>query len=164
MANPVRPGEKTLDFDPGDRAEAGLTFIGRIRTPWSRGDCPKNIRLARDSGQPAHIEMDTAYLDGLTGLEPGRALILIYWMDRARRDLILQSPGHVNGPRGTFAIRSPNRPNTLALSTVVLTGIDPATGRLDIDAIDCFDQTPLVDLRPWLPTIDVPPALQDKLG
>lgn len=163
MPGPVRPGEKTLDFDPADRAEAGLVFIGRIRTPWSRGDCPKNIRRARETGQGARIELDPAYAEALTGLAEGQAVILTYWMHDARRDLVLQAPGHVDGPRGTFSLRSPNRPNTIAMSTVILTGIDRQAAHLEIDAIDCFDNTPLVDLRPWLPTIDVPPSLQHKL-
>lgn len=162
MANPVRPGEVCLDFDPADRSDAALVFIGLIRTPWGPDTCPKNIRLARDSGQAAHIELDPAYAAGLTGLSVGQPVIATYWMDRARRDLITQAPRHVDGPRGTFALRSPNRPNMLAMSTVVLTGIDAVAARVDIDAIDCFDGTPLVDLRPWIPTIDLPPDLQDR--
>ena len=36
--------------------------------------------------------------------------------------------------------------------------IDPDAGRIDVDAIDCFDGTPLIDIKPWLPTIDIPPG------
>ena len=153
---PIRPGETTLDFDPGERADVGLAFLGRIRSPWDAETAPKNIARARETGQPARIELDPAYREGLTGLAPDRWIIVTYWMDRGRRDLIVQRPGHVDGPRGTFALRSPMRPNLIAMSTVRITAIEDST--VHIDAIDCFDRTPVVDIRPWIPTVDVPPG------
>ena len=152
---PVRPGETLLEFDPADRAEVGLAFIGRIRSPWGLETCPKNIGRARETGQPARIELDPAYAEGLTGLSAGRHVIAVYWMHQGRRDLIVQRPGHVDGPRGTFALRSPMRPNNIAMSTVQITSIDGTT--VHIDAIDCFDGTPLIDLHPWISAVDVPP-------
>ncbi|MCW9041849.1 MAG: TrmO family methyltransferase [Pseudopelagicola sp.] len=160
--NATRSSETELGFDPALKDDARLAFVGRIRTSWSRGNCPKNIRLARDTGQGAWIEMDHAYLSALNGLEAGQGMVLIYWMFEARRDLLTQSPDHIDGTRGTFALRSPNRPNPLALSAVTITGIDRTTGRIDIDAIDCFDGTPLVDMKPWLPTIDMPAGESDS--
>ncbi|MCB1347326.1 MAG: hypothetical protein KDK11_01280, partial [Maritimibacter sp.] len=44
----IRPGEVALPDGIGPAEDAGLVFIGRIRTPWKRGDCPKNIAAARD--------------------------------------------------------------------------------------------------------------------
>lgn len=154
--NATRPGEAELGFDPALKDDARLAFIGRIRTPWSRGNCPKNVSKARESGQGAWIDLHEGYAPGLQGLTVGQGLMLIYWMFEARRDLITQSPRHIDGARGTFALRSPNRPNPLALSAVTITGIDLSRGRIDIDAIDCFDGTPLVDMKPWLATIDMP--------
>ena len=154
--NATRPGETELGFDPALQDDARLVFIGRIHTPWSPGDCPKNVRRARESGQGAWIELSDSYAPGLEGLEIGQGMMLIYWLSQARRDLITQSPGHVDGVRGTFALRSPNRPNPLGLAAVTITGLDPASGRIDIDALDCFDGTPLIDMKPWLATIDNP--------
>ena len=153
----IREGEVALAFDPGARPDAGVTFIGRIRSPWSRGDCPRNIRRARETGQGARVELDPAYAPGLAGLEPGRAVFLIYWMDRARRDLIVQAPHHTDGLRGVFAIRSPVRPNPVAMSVVRITDIDLASGSFGIDATDVFDNTPLIDIKPFTPTVDTPP-------
>ena len=158
MSHDIRAGEVQLGFDPGDRVEAGVTFIGVIRSPWSKGDCPRNIGRARDSGQGARIELREGYAAGLEGLSVGQPVIAIYWMDRSRRDLIVQAPGHAEGPRGVFALRSPVRPNPLALSTVVITHLDRAAGVIGIDAIDVFDGTPLVDLKPWLESVDRPPV------
>lgn len=156
--NPMRPGEVALSFDPAERTEAGITFIGRLRTPWRKGDCPRNLRQARERGGDFTVELDPDYCDGLAGLEPGQAITLLYWMNKARRDLIVQTPGHAGGPRGTFALRSPVRPNPVSLATVRITALDREAGRISVDALDCFDGTPLVDIKPWRDTIDVPPA------
>lgn len=153
----IRPGETTLPFDPTDRVDAGVAFIGRISSPWGPDDCPKNIGLARKTGQSAVIKLDAAYVPGLAGLDVGQAVIVTYWMHESRRDIIVQKPRHASGPRGTFAIRSPARPNPIAMSTVRITAIEGTN--LHIDAIDCFDGTPVVDIRPWLETVDVPPKI-----
>ncbi|RYH12185.1 tRNA (N6-threonylcarbamoyladenosine(37)-N6)-methyltransferase TrmO [Tropicimonas sp. IMCC6043] len=156
----IRDGEELLGFDPAGRIEAGIAFIGRIRSPWQdRESCPRNISSARESGQGARIELAEGYGAGLAGLEPGRALLVLYWMDRARRDLIVQNPRHTEAPRGTFALRSPNRPNPIALSAVTIRSIDVTKGVIEIDAIDCLDGTPVVDIKPWLPGIDMPAGL-----
>jgi tRNA-Thr(GGU) m(6)t(6)A37 methyltransferase TsaA len=153
----VRPGEVTLPDGLGRAEDAELVFIGRIRTPWKRGDCPRNIAAARAQMSSARIELDPRLAPALTGLAPGQPLLLLYWMHNARRDLLLQAPKHVDAPRGTFALRSPNRPNPIAASSVTLIGLDPATGTLEVDAIDCFDDTPLLDIKPWIETVDMPP-------
>ncbi|WP_372884479.1 SAM-dependent methyltransferase [Shimia sp.] len=152
----TRPGEVELGFDPAERPDATLHFIGRLRSPWSEGDCPRNVRAARETGKAAHIELAPEFLPGLEGLEVGQPVVLIYWMYRARRDLIRQVPRHADGARGTFALRSPVRPNPLAMSVVKITGIDLEAGTVGIDAIDCFDGTPLVDIKPWIGTVDDP--------
>lgn len=154
----IRDGEVTLPFDPADRAEAGVAFIGRIRTPWFKGYGPKNLIQARETGQGATIELDPAYIPCLEGLEEGAPIVLLYWMDRAPRTIVIQNPHHTEGTRGTFALRSPARPNPIALAVVILQGIDRDAGILTIDAIDCYDDTPLLDIKPWKASIDVPPG------
>jgi tRNA-Thr(GGU) m(6)t(6)A37 methyltransferase TsaA len=154
-----RLGEIALAFDPGETAQdARLTFIGRVRTAWAaRSDAPKNPREARERGQPARIEIDPPYRAGLQGLEKFSHAIVLYWMHQARRDLIVQMPKHRSEPRGTFALRSPVRPNPIALSVVRILGIDAGAGTIEIDAIDCLDGTPLLDIKPYLPSIDAMP-------
>ncbi|MFV0358616.1 tRNA (N6-threonylcarbamoyladenosine(37)-N6)-methyltransferase TrmO [Tropicimonas sp.] len=154
---PIRQGETTLPFDPTERPDATISFIGRIRSPWTeQAQCPRNIAGARRSGQGARIELAPGYEAGLAGLSVGQPVMLLYWMDRAHRNLIVQMPGHADGPRGTFALRSPNRPNPVAMSCVTITAIRQQDGIVEIDAIDCLDGTPLVDLKPWKETIDTP--------
>ncbi|WP_172329233.1 TrmO family methyltransferase [Mangrovicoccus sp. HB161399] len=158
MSDEIRPGEEQLPFDPADRIEAGLSFVGTIRSPWSKGGCPRNISRARETGKGARIELCPGYGRALLGLKVGQPVIAVYWMHRSRRDLAVQAPGHADGPRGTFALRSPVRPNPLAMSTVMITSLDAEAGVIGIDAIDVFDGTPLIDLKPWLSTVDLPPG------
>lgn len=153
--NPVREGEVALPLDPSQTPDAGITFIGHIRSPWARGTAPRNISKARKEAHEAWIELKPDWVPALAGLEVGQPIIVLYWMDRARRDLVTQMPAHVEAARGTFSLRSPNRPNPVALSAVRITALEGA--RIGIDAIDCFDGTPVVDIKPWLETIDIPP-------
>lgn len=154
----IRDGEITLGFDPADRIEAGLSFIGHIRSPWGPGTAPRNLRAARQTGQQAQIVLRPGYAAGLLGLAVGQAIQVLYWVDRGQRDLIVQTPGHADGPRGTFALRSPVRPNPIALGTTLITALDLETGVIGIDATDAWDGTPVLDIKPWIGTVDVPPG------
>lgn len=153
----IRPGEVPLGFDPAERPDAAVTFIGVIRSPWAPGDCPHNLREARARGGGGSVEVRPEYLAGIADLAPGRQILLLYWMAGARRDLVVQRPRH-GELRGVFSLRSPARPNPIAMGVVTITEIDRATGTLKIDAIDCYDGTPLLDIKPWLVSVDVPPA------
>jgi tRNA-Thr(GGU) m(6)t(6)A37 methyltransferase TsaA len=152
----IRPGEVTLDRDLVPLGDMTLKVIGRIRSPWSKGNCPKNLREARAQGEGFSIEIDAPYRPGLAGLTAGDAIVVLYWMDAARRDLIVQSPAHRDGPVGTFALRSPARPNPIAMAVVHLLEIDMTSGVIQIDAMDAFDGTPVLDIKPWLASVDVP--------
>jgi len=154
-----REGEDRLSFDPLARVDAELRFIGRIETPWQRGDCPKNVTRARETGQGARVVLEPGFVQGLTGLEVGQGILLFYWMHQARRDLITQRPRHRDTASGTFALRSPNRVNPISLAAVRITSLDLEAGVIGIDAIDCFDGTPLLDIKPSAPAVDVPPEL-----
>lgn len=161
-----RPGEVALSFDPARIADdAHLRFIGRLRSPWSQGNCPKDLREAREAGEafrpeldpPFRAEIALPFRPGLLGLVPGMAVILLYWTGQARRDMIVLNPAHRDGPTGVFALRAPARPNPVAVGVVRLLEVDRASGHLAFDAIDAFDGTPLLDIKPWLPSVDVPP-------
>jgi tRNA-Thr(GGU) m(6)t(6)A37 methyltransferase TsaA len=150
MAEPsdVRSGEVQAEMPAA--FDAGVYFIGRIRTPFkTRDDCPKNTAQFDAVGR---VELDARYAAGLTDLQFYSHAILLYWMHEARRDLILQVPHHLGRPRGTFALRSPVRPNPIALAVVEILRVE-ATG-LVIRKIDCVDGTPLVDIKPYFASTD----------
>jgi len=147
----IRDGEITTELPTN--FDAGLYFIGRIRTPWTRrDDCPKN---AGESDTVCTIELDPRYAKALDKVETCSHLIVLYWMDRARRDLVVQTPRHYGEGRGTFALRSPVRPNPIALSVVKLVKIDGTT--LLIRNIDCLDNTPVLDIKPYFASVDSKP-------
>lgn len=152
-----REGEVRLATDPATMAgDAHLVFIGTVHSPWkSRADCPKNMRQARERGRTATIEIAGPYRDGLTGLEAGRPIVLLSWLGHAPRDLIVQKPRSADHPSGTFALRSPARPNPVGLHVARLVDIDRDAGVLTIDAIDVLDGTRLIDIKPWYATADV---------
>jgi tRNA-Thr(GGU) m(6)t(6)A37 methyltransferase TsaA len=149
-----REGERALPFDPaGLPADAGIVFIGRVRSPWTdRADCPKNMREARERGRPAKVELDSAYAEGLSGIERFSHVVLLTWLDGARRDLIVQKPRRAEAARGTFALRSPVRPNPVGLHVAKLLGVDGAT--LTIEGIDVLDGTPIIDVKPYFASTD----------
>jgi len=148
----IRPGEVTIELPAS--FDAGVYFIGRIRTPFeTRDDCPKNTA---QSGAIGRIELDPRYAAGLRDLELYSHAVLLYWMDKARRDLIQQVPAHLGRPRGTFALRSPVRPNPIALAVVELVGIEG--GILTVRNVDCVDGTPLLDIKPYFASTDSVPC------
>jgi tRNA-Thr(GGU) m(6)t(6)A37 methyltransferase TsaA len=150
----VRPGEKTVELPA--QTDAGVYFIGRIRTPWTeRKQTPKN---ARESDALCTVELDARFRDALKDVETCSHLVLLYWMDRAPRNLVLQVPGHYGVQRGTFALRSPPRPNPIAMSVVKLLRVE--AGTLSVVGLDCLDGTPLIDIKPYFASTDsVPEAV-----
>jgi tRNA (adenine37-N6)-methyltransferase len=137
----IRPGEVAVAVAPA--TDAGLVFIGRIRTPWTeRRDCPRQGRL---DGPVCRIELFEPWDAGLEGLAAFAAVDVLYWLDRSRRDLVRQSPRD-GAVRGVFALRSPVRPNPIGLSRAALVGVEGRT--VLVRGLDCLDGTPLVDLKP----------------
>ena len=121
--NEVRDAEVTIE--PPAATDAGLVFIGRIRTPWtSRLVAPRQGRI---DGPVCRIEV-------------------LYWLHLSRRDLVLQSPANDGDARGTFSLRSPARPNPIGTAIALLQRIDGGT--VHVRGLDCIDETPLLDLKP----------------
>jgi tRNA-Thr(GGU) m(6)t(6)A37 methyltransferase TsaA len=150
----LRDGEIAVELPA--KTDASLYFIGRIRTPWKRREeCPKN---ARESDAVCTVELDPRWAPGLQGLESATHVVLLYWMNQARRDLVVQSPRHYAEQRGTFALRSPARPNPIALSVARLLRVDGH--KLAVVGVDCLDDTPLLDVKPYFASTDsVPDAV-----
>lgn len=138
----LRAGEKAVAMPAAPDAQ--VYFIGRIRTPWTdRADCP---RQGTSDGPDCRIEIFPPWQEALAGLERYDQVEVLYWLDRSRRDLVLQSPRHDDETRGTFALRSPVRPNPIGTSLATLVRVEP--GAVIVRGLDCLDGTPLVDLKP----------------
>jgi tRNA-Thr(GGU) m(6)t(6)A37 methyltransferase TsaA len=124
--------------------DAGLAFIGLIRTPWtSRLDCP---RQGRGDGPICRIEVAEPWVAGLDGIEAFERIEVLYWLHESRRDLVRQSPANDGETRGTFSLRSPVRPNPIGTALVGL--VERRGSTLLVRGLDCLDGTPLIDLKP----------------
>ena len=124
--------------------DAGLTFIGTIRTPWkSRADCP---RQGWPDGPLCRIEVFEPWVAALDGITEFERLEVLYWLHRSRRDLVRQSPRNDGVARGTFSLRSPVRPNPIGTQLVRLVRVEG--GSVFVRGLDCLDSTPLIDLKP----------------
>jgi tRNA (adenine37-N6)-methyltransferase len=124
--------------------DAGLVFIGVIRTPWtSRLNCP---RQGRADGPVCRIEVVERWVTALDGIEACERIEVLYWLHESRRDLVRQSPANDGETLGVFALRSPVRPNPIGTALVTLVKREgPA---LLVRGLDCLDRTPLIDLKP----------------
>jgi len=139
--NALRPGEVAVGLPA--QTDVGVYFIGTIHTPWkTRQECPKR---GTADGPVCTIVIDERWRQALTGLSGHERVQVLYWMNRARRDLVLQTP-YQKETRGTFALRSPVRPNPIASSLVKLVAVDGAS--VQVRGLDCLDGTPLIDLKP----------------
>lgn len=151
----IRPGE--VSVGPAGRADAEIHFIGRIHTPWETPrECPR--RGDHEAGPLCRIEVFAPWDQALAGIERHSHLQILYWMHRARRDLVLQSPRHSGVTIGTFSLRSPNRPNPVASSLVSL--VSREGNILVVRGLDCINGTPLFDIKPEKCPHAGPPAAQ----
>lgn len=140
--NEIRNGEVAVAIPPPD--DAGLTFIGRIHTPWTSR--LKTPRQGRPDGPLCRIELFEPWVAALEGIERFERIEVLYWLHLSRRDLVRQSPANDGSARGTFSLRSPVRPNPIGTSIATLVQRDGA--KLMVRGMDCLDGTPLLDLKP----------------
>lgn len=138
----IRDGE--LAVTPPPATDAGLVFVGRIHTPWTdRLTCPRQGRL---DGPLCRIEVFEPWTIALDGIKEFERLEVLYWLDKSRRDLVLQSPRNDGIARGTFSLRTPVRPNPIGTQIVKLVSVDGPN--VMVRGLDCLDGTPLLDMKP----------------
>ncbi len=104
-----------------------------------------------DEGAPdAWLEIAADVAEGLVGLAVGDELIVLTWLHRAQRDVLIVHPrGDLTNPlTGVFATRSPHRPNPVGLHRVSV--LEIAGQRLRVAPIEAIDGTPIVDMKPVL--------------
>lgn len=124
--------------------DAALNPIGHIRTHYhSVDECPG---FADPQGPPCQLVLDEPFRDGLKGLSAGQDILVLYWFENVDRDRMVQRPRRGGEKRGVFALRSPHRPNPVAVSTVRIESIED--GRINVNGMDCLDGTPLLDIKP----------------
>jgi tRNA (adenine37-N6)-methyltransferase len=140
--NEMRAGESAVAFP--DATDAGVVFVGRIRTPWTdRLVCP---RQGRPDGPICRIELFEPWVAALDGITEYARLEVLYWLHESRRDLVRQCPRNDGVARGAFSLRTPVRPNPIGTQIVALVGVEGPV--VLVRGLDCLDGTPLLDLKP----------------
>jgi tRNA-Thr(GGU) m(6)t(6)A37 methyltransferase TsaA len=122
-----------------------LNPIGRVE---SRLTDPAAAPRQADEGAPeAWLVIDTDFAAGLQGLKAGDDAVLITWLDRAQRDVLVNHPR--NDPSrpvaGVFTTRSPHRPNPLGLHQVTIAAVEGS--RVLVKGLEAVDGTPIVDIK-----------------
>jgi tRNA-Thr(GGU) m(6)t(6)A37 methyltransferase TsaA len=109
-----------------------------------------------DEGAPdAWLVFEPAVVEGLQGLASGDEVIVLTWLDRARRDVLRVHPrgDPSRAEAGVFSTRSPHRPNPIGLHRVMIVSIDGR--RVRVRNLEAVDRTPILDVKPMLsPDID----------
>lgn len=117
--------------------------VGVLRTPFKCiGDVPKQGEEAKGS-----VVVYDEYADALSGIETVPRLVLIWWMDKAEHSLVGRERG-IGGRKGVFALRSPNRPNPIGLTTVEL--LSRRKNVLEVVGLDALDGSLVLDIKPQL--------------
>jgi tRNA-Thr(GGU) m(6)t(6)A37 methyltransferase TsaA len=122
-----------------------LRVVGRVRSPVSD---PADAVKQGDEGAPeVWLDFDPSVADALRGIEPGVALMLLTWLHRADRDVLVVHPrGDPARPEtGVFATRSPARPNPVGLHEVRVLEVDGL--RLRVSGCEAVDKTPVLDVK-----------------
>ena len=134
-----------------------LQPIGHLRTPYpDTAACPRNPRQDR-TAPLCEAVVEAAYQPGLAALESFSHLILLYWLHEAPPPELVFTPPFDSTPRGILATRAPWRPNPIGLAVVAFEGL-AGPGVLRVRHLDAVNGTPLLDIKPYLPTIDAEPA------
>ena len=122
--------------------------IGRVESPLT--DAASAPRQADEGAPEAWLVFQAEVLEGLRGIRAGDEVIVLTWLDRARRDVLSVHPrGDTSRPQeGVFNTRSPHRPNPIGLHRVQITAIDGA--RLRVRSLEALDGTPIIDIKPIL--------------
>ncbi len=128
-----------------------LKPIGIIHSPFQKA-VGTPIQSAMAKGAEGWVEVFAEFAPGLRDLEGFERIWLVYWFDRTTPAQLVVKPFLEQQERGVFATRSPCRPNAIGLSSVRLLGVDG--NRLRIGEVDILDETPLLDIKPYVPAFD----------
>jgi len=131
-----------IDFEP----------IGLIYSPFNQ---PKGTPIQPKAAQgiKGKVKIFDEYIEGLKDLEGFSHIILIYYFHLVKNYKLLVKPFMDNEFHGVFATRAPSRPNPIGLSVVKLLEVKENT--LFIEDVDIVNETPLLDIKPFVPEFDV---------
>jgi tRNA-Thr(GGU) m(6)t(6)A37 methyltransferase TsaA len=125
-----------------------VRVIGRVESPLD--DLESAPRQGDEGAPDVWIEFEPHVLDALRDVEPGDRLVILTWLDRADRDVLVVHPrGDTSRPpTGVFSTRSHHRPNPIGLHPVEVLEVEGP--RVKVSNLEALDGTPVVDVKPVL--------------
>jgi tRNA-Thr(GGU) m(6)t(6)A37 methyltransferase TsaA len=122
-----------------------LEPIGRVESELK--DLASAPRQADEGAPEAWLVFEPHVADGLRGIHSGSEVVLLTWLDRAHRDVLVVHPrGDTSRPlEGVFNTRSPHRPNPIGLHRVEVAEVDGL--RVRVRNLEAVDGTPIVDVK-----------------
>jgi tRNA-Thr(GGU) m(6)t(6)A37 methyltransferase TsaA len=127
-----------------------LTPVGRVESPLT--DPSEAPKQGFEGAPDAWIVFEPGVAEAAADIRPGDELILLTWLDRARRDVLRVHPrDDVSNPmQGVFKTRSADRPNPIGLHPVEVVAVEG--NRIRVRNLEALDGTPIIDVKPVLPT------------
>jgi len=126
-------------------AMIALDPIGVVESPLTAAaDAPKQ---GFEGAPEATLVLEARVLDALDGVGAGDELVVVTWLDRARRDVLRVHPRDdaSNPLRGVFSTRSQDRPNPIGLHRITVVAIDGL--RVRVRDLEALDGTPVLDIK-----------------
>ena len=113
-----------------------------------------------NNGETVCIKLDRKYSAGLRGLDGYSHIQVLWWADKcdnaSDRSTLTEKKPYKKGPEeiGVFATHSPERPNPVEVSNVGIANVNVPEGVVELFYIDAFDGTEVIDIKPYVPSID----------
>ncbi len=105
-------------------------------------DCPAS---AWDSPSLAKVIVKDEYASGLAGIKTGDRLFVLWWLDRASREVLTSTNSEGNPNVGVFAMRTPSRPNPIGLTVVVVVSVNRT--ELTVQGLECVSGSKILDIK-----------------
>jgi tRNA-Thr(GGU) m(6)t(6)A37 methyltransferase TsaA len=126
-----------------------LTPVGRVESPLT--DPAEAPKQGFEGAPDAWLVFDPSVSEAAEDIRPGDELVVLTWLDRARRDLLRVHPRDdlSNPMQGVFKTRSADRPNPIGLHPVEVVAVEG--NRIRVRNLEALDGTPIIDVKPVLP-------------
>jgi tRNA-Thr(GGU) m(6)t(6)A37 methyltransferase TsaA len=122
--------------------------VAWVESPLKRlADAPNQ---GREGAPPAWLAVEPDLAEAIRDLRPGQQVLVLTWLDRARRDELACVPGDdpASPPLGVFSTRSPDRPNPIGVHRAQILAVEGL--RIQVSELEALDRTPVIDIKPVL--------------
>jgi len=129
-----------------------IVQIGIIHSPYkTKDECPIQSRVKPEG--KGRVELFPEYEKGLETIETFSHIMLFYIFDQAGKIELYRPTFLDDSSHGVFASRHPCRPNGIGISIVKLEKREKNV--LEVSGVDMLDDSPLVDIKPYIPRFDI---------